>query len=68
MLHDVETLTLGQFLIGLGGNKILFMKIDIFLDKHCNILLKDFTNYIKPQNIYAHTDEVCALECVINPY
>lgn len=54
MLHDVETLTLGQFLIGLGGNKILFMKIDIFLDKHCNILLKDFTNYIR-QKIYMHT-------------
>lgn len=43
------------------------MKIDIFLDRRGNILLKAFTNYTKSQNVYPHTDELCVLECGINP-
>lgn len=29
------------------------MKIDIFLDKHGNILLKEYRNYLRLQNVYA---------------
>lgn len=42
--------------------------MDIFLEEHGHILLKDFTNYINPQHVYERTDEICVLECVISPH
>lgn len=63
-LHGIDALTLGPFLICLG-DRVLLMKIDIFLDRRGNILLKDFTSYTKSPNVYPHTDELCVLKCGI---
>lgn len=35
-------------------DKVLPMKTDIFLDKHGNILLKEYRNYPRLQNVYVH--------------
>lgn len=56
-LHDVEAITLGQFLICFW-DRILFLKSGSFFDRHGNILLKDFffiLQIIEHPEMYMHT-------------